>query len=67
LRIPPTSLDELRIQRLKRILRDHPGNSVVFVELGPDKALRLADEFRVDVDRVVGELRMALGHDAVLL
>ena len=25
LRLPATSLDELRIQRLKRILRDHPG------------------------------------------
>ena len=27
----------------------------------------LADEFRVDIDRAVGELRMAFGHDAVML
>jgi DNA polymerase III subunit alpha len=67
LRLPSTSLDELRIQRLKRILRDHPGDSVVQIEIGHGKVLRLSDEFRVDVDRSVGELRMAFGHDAVLL
>ncbi len=67
LRIPSTTLDELRIQRLKRILRDHPGESVVMVDLGQGKIVRLADEFRVDLDRVVGELRLAFGHDAVVL
>jgi DNA polymerase-3 subunit alpha len=66
LRLPPTSLDELRIQRLKRILRDHPGDSAVLLDLGT-KVLRLADDFRVDVDRSVGDLRMAFGHDAVVL
>ena len=65
LRIPATPLDELRIQRLKRILRDHPGDSVVTLDLGT-QVLRLSDEFRVDLDRAVGELRMAFGHDAVL-
>ena len=34
LRLPSTSLDELRIQRLKRILRDHPGDSIVQIEIG---------------------------------
>jgi DNA polymerase-3 subunit alpha len=67
LRLPPTSLDELRIQRLKRILRDHPGDSIVQIDIGGGKLLRLSDEFRVDIDRAVGELRMAFGHDAVLL
>ena len=66
LRIPPTALDELRIARLKRILRDHPGASEVTLDLGA-QVLRLSDEFRVDVDRAVGELRMAFGHDAVSL
>ena len=66
LRIPATALDELTIQRLKRILRDHPGDSVVILDLGA-QVLRLSDEFRVDVDRAVGELRVAFGHDAVLL
>jgi DNA polymerase-3 subunit alpha len=67
LRLPSTSLDELRIQRLKRILRDHPGDSVVQIDIGQGKVLRLSDEFRVDIDRSVGELRMAFGHEAVLL
>ena len=64
LRLPATSLDELKIQRLKRILRDHPGDSAVVLDLG-NQVLRLADDFRVDVDHSVGELRMAFGHDAV--
>jgi DNA polymerase-3 subunit alpha len=67
LRMPSTSLDELKIQRLKRILREHPGDSVVMVDIGQGQVLKLADEFRVDLDRSVGELRMAFGHDAVLL
>ena len=66
LRLRSTVLDELCIQRLKRILRDHPGDSVVTVELGP-QVVRLPDEFCVDVDRAVGELRIAFGHDAVVL
>jgi DNA polymerase-3 subunit alpha len=67
LALPSHSLDELKIQRLKRILRDHPGDSVVQIDIGQDKILRLADEFRVDIDRAVGELRIAFGHAAVLL
>jgi len=67
LRLPSTSLDELKIQRLKRILRDHPGDSIVQIDIGQGKVLRLSDEFRVDIDRGVGELRMAFGHDAVVL
>ncbi len=35
------------------------------LDLG-NQVLRLADDFRVDVDRSVGELRVAFGHDAVL-
>ncbi len=71
LRLPAPSLDELKIQRLKRIVKDHPGDSIVMVDVsvggGQQKVLRLSDEFRVDLDRVVGELRMAFGHEAVLL
>ncbi|MEP1126202.1 MAG: DNA polymerase III subunit alpha [Ilumatobacter sp.] len=67
LRLHASSLDELKIQRLKRILKEHPGESVVLIDIGQQKVLKLSDEFRVDIDRVVGELRMAFGHDAVLL
>jgi len=65
LRLPPSALDDLRIHRLKRILREHPGDSIVMLELD-DRTLRLPDEFRVDVGRAVGELRMTFGHDAVV-
>jgi DNA polymerase-3 subunit alpha len=67
LRLPAHMLNELKIHQLKRILRDHPGESQVFVQLGAGKTLRLADDFCVDLDRVVGELRVAFGHDAVIL
>jgi DNA polymerase-3 subunit alpha len=67
LMLPSHSLDELKIQRLKRILLDHEGDSIVQIDIGQGKLLRLADEFRVDIDRAVGELRMAFGHDAVVL
>jgi DNA polymerase-3 subunit alpha len=65
--MPSHTLDELKIQRLKRILREHPGNSIVQLDIGGGKVLRLADDYRIDIDRAVGELRVAFGHDAVLL
>ena len=40
---------------------------MVQVDIGQGKVLRLADDYRVDIDRAAGELRMAFGHDAVLL
>jgi DNA polymerase-3 subunit alpha len=39
----------------------------VFLHLGDGKVLRLSDHFCVDLAGVVGELRVAFGHDAVLL
>jgi DNA polymerase-3 subunit alpha len=69
LRIPAAALSELKIHQLRRILRDHPGDSAVFLHLGSagetGKVLRLADEFCVNVDRVVPELRVAFGHSAI--
>mgnify|MGYP003551492739 CR=1 FL=1 len=65
--MPATSLNELKIAQIKKILREHPGDSPVYLHIGQGKVLRLADEFRVDLDRVVGGLRMALGPDAVML
>ena len=67
LRVPSTSLNELKIHQIRKILRDHPGASPVYLHIGHGKILRLADEFCVDLDRAVGELRMLLGHDAVML
>ncbi|HEY7628215.1 MAG TPA: OB-fold nucleic acid binding domain-containing protein, partial [Ilumatobacteraceae bacterium] len=67
LKVPSTSLNELKIHQIRKILREHPGASPVFLHIGQGKVLRLADEFCVDLDRAVGELRMLLGHDAVVL
>ena len=67
LRVPSTSLNELKIHQIRKILRDHPGESTVYLHIGHGKVLRLADEFCVDLDRAVGELRMLLGHEAVML
>jgi DNA polymerase-3 subunit alpha len=67
LRVPSTSLNELKIHQIRKILRDHPGDSPVYLHIGQGKILRLADEFCVDLDRAVGELRMLLGHEAVML
>ncbi len=67
LRVPAIALSELKIHQLRRILRDHPGDSTVYLHIGQGKILRLADDFCVDLDRVVPELRVAFGHDAVML
>ena len=67
LRVPATSLNEGLVRQIKAILSDHPGPSPVFLHIGQGKVLRLGDDFKVDLDRVVGELRMLLGHDAVVL
>src|SRR4051794_5849945 len=65
LKLPATSLNELRIHQLRKILRDHPGESPVVLHIGNGKMVRLADDFRVDLDTVVGELRVAFGHSVV--
>ncbi len=67
LKLPATSLNELRVHQLRKILRDHPGESPVVLHIGNGKMVRIADDFRVDLDVVVGELRVAFGHDAVML
>ena len=67
LRLPASTLSEQRIDTLKRILAEHPGDSPVYLHLGDGKVLRLSDQYCVDVGAVVGELRVAFGHDAVLL
>jgi DNA polymerase-3 subunit alpha len=68
LRLPAATLSEQRIDTLKRLLSEHPGDSPVHLHLGEGKVLRLSDQFCVDASGgVIGELRVAFGHDAVLL
>lgn len=66
LRLPASVLSQDRIGMLKRLLAEHPGDSPVLLHLGGGKVLRLPDEHRVDLDRIVGEVRVAFGHDAVV-
>ena len=66
-RSPASSLNELRVHQLRKILRDHPGDSPVVLHIGNGKMVRIADDFRIDLATVVGELRVAFGHDAVML
>jgi len=65
IRIPASSLDERRLDRLKGILREFPGESPVFLDLGENRVLRLNDQFNVDLDKVIGHIRVAFGHDAI--
>jgi DNA polymerase III subunit alpha len=65
LKLPATTLSGPRIELLKRVLTEHPGESRVFLHLGNGKVLRLDDRFAVDLTSVVGELRVHFGHDAV--
>ncbi len=67
IRMPASVLNELRIHQLRKILREHVGDSLVYLHIGNGKMVRLADDYRVDLDHVVGELRIAFGHDAVML
>jgi DNA polymerase-3 subunit alpha len=67
LRLPAAALSDERIGRLKRTLGEHPGESPVLLDLGEGKVLRLPDHCRVDLATVIGELRLAFGHEAVVL
>jgi len=67
LRLPASSITETRVELLKRLISDYPGDSPVEVHLGDGVMVRLTDRFAVDLDRVVGEMRAAFGHDAVVL
>jgi DNA polymerase III subunit alpha len=67
LKLNANALSEEKIATLKAILLECPGESPVFLHLGRGKVLRLTDDFCVDINRAVGEIRVAFGHDAVIL
>ncbi len=67
LHLSAPSLDDARIEDLKRLLQSHPGDSPVILHVGAT-VLRLPVSFNVDTTRgLVGELRVMLGHDGVEL
>ena len=67
LRLPGGVPDRQSLLRLRGIIEEHPGDSTVELEVERRRVLRLGDAFRVDIDAAVGELRVAFGHEAVLL
>ena len=64
--LPLDTIARNRIDELRSILRRHPGDSPVYLHVGPDKILELGREFAVQIDRVVPDLRVAFGIDVVL-
>ena len=66
--VSPNRLSDDVIERLKALLRDFPGDSEVFLHIGPRQVMRLPDPFTVDANGgLVGELRVLFGAEAVLL
>ncbi len=64
--LTPHTLTDGKVDGLKRLLREHPGDSPVLLHVG-EKVLRLPAEFNVDSRRgLVGELRVLLGPNAIL-
>ena len=70
LRVPATSLSRAMVERLKRVLGNHPGTSPVMLFMtgeSADKVIRLGDEFRVEArSALYAELRELLGPSAVV-
>ncbi len=66
IKLSPSSLTHGLLDRLKSVLRDHPGQQPVHVHLDPH-VLRLPDEFRVDSGNgLVSELRVLLGPNGLV-
>jgi DNA polymerase-3 subunit alpha len=64
--VSPNALSEHLLGGLKGLLREHPGESQVFLHLGERQIVRLPDEFNVDASTgLVAELRVLLGPDAI--
>jgi DNA polymerase-3 subunit alpha len=66
--VPTTGLAATKVDQLKALLSEHPGDSEVFLHLGTSKVMRLPDDFAVDAQNgLVAELRVLLGPDAVVV
>jgi DNA polymerase-3 subunit alpha len=66
IKLSPSSLTGSLLDRLKSVLRDHPGHQPVHVHLDRT-VLRLPDEFRVDSGNgLVSELRVLLGPNGLV-
>jgi DNA polymerase-3 subunit alpha len=63
--LPLAALTDATVAELKAVLQEHPGESPVLLHVG-EKVIKLPEEYNVDTDRVVGELRRLLGPNALL-
>jgi DNA polymerase-3 subunit alpha len=67
IKLAAESVTEPVINQLRAVLREHPGPSEVFLELG-SKVLRLSHDFRVDVrNGLCAELRVLLGANGLVV
>jgi DNA polymerase-3 subunit alpha len=68
-RVRAGALTEEKVTRLESLLRQHPGDSPVFVHLeGPEKTtvLQLADDYLVDASNgLYADLRILLGTECI--
>jgi DNA polymerase-3 subunit alpha len=59
--VPVNALDDTRVERLRELLREHPGSSPVYLHVGT-KVVRLAHEYDVTTSAgLLAELRVLLG------
>jgi DNA polymerase III subunit alpha len=66
LKLAPGALTDAMVERLKAVLREHPGDQPVHLHVG-ETTLRLPGEFNVESRRgLVGELRVLLGANAIV-
>ncbi len=66
LEILPSQLSDDIIERLKRLLSEHSGESPVYIHLSDQQAVRLSDAYCVDTSNgLMPELRVLLGEHAV--
>jgi DNA polymerase-3 subunit alpha len=67
LKVPANVMDDRRLARLQEIITEFPGESPVYLHLDENQVVKLHDQFCVNLDKAVGELRVAFGADAVML
>lgn len=64
--LPGPALSEEAINELQELLREHTGLTPVQLHMPGGKALRLPDEFNVDIDRAMGRLRASYGDSVYI-
>ena len=66
--MPIEQVSEATVDELKALLSAHPGEAEVYLHLGDRQVLRLPADYCVDPSGgLVGELRVLLGAEAVLV